>query len=81
MTERLEALGFRRWQKNGMDRIYINFTGDEEYDDHKVRVFFNRYEWSNLKVYWDVKKEELVITAGSTEAQTAVAAIVNSMVA
>ena len=78
MMKRYEAIG-KRWQKNGMDRIYINIDGQKEYNEIPVRKYFNRFEWNNLKVFYDVNKEELVITTGDSTAKEAVKAIINEM--
>ena len=78
MMKRYEAIG-KRWQKNGMDRIYINIDGQKEYNEIPVRNYFNRCEWNNLKVFFDVNKEELVITTGDSTAKEAVKAIINEM--
>lgn len=68
----------KRWQKNGMDRIYVNKELVElvEVDGIMVCKFFNRYNWQNLKIYYDVNKEELVVTTGNDEAKKAVASAI-----
>lgn len=68
----LEALGFKRWQKNGMDRLYINATTlglrYERYRTGNVRcAWFNGLDISNsecrrmldAKTYIDVKLEKV----------------------
>ena len=79
-TESLEAIGLRHWTKNSMDRIYINMDPDAEYDRRYLKCFFNRYQWMNLKVYWDVPTCQLVISTGSDDAKAAVTAVVTDMV-
>ena len=79
-TESLEAIGLRHWIKNGMDRIYINLDADAEYDERYLKCFFNRRQWQNLKVYWDVPTNQLVVSTGSDEAITAVTAVVTDLV-
>lgn len=79
-TEKLEAIGLRHWQKNGMDRIYITVDGEAEYDERSIRCFFNRSQWMNLKVYWDVTLNQLVISTGDDDAKIAVTAYVNSLI-
>ncbi len=68
----------KRWQKNGMDRIYVNKELVElvEVDGIMVCKFFNRYNWQNLKIYYDVNKDELVVTTGKDEAKKAVASAI-----
>lgn len=68
----------KRWQKNGMDRIYVNKELVElvEVDGIMVCKFFNRYNWQSLKIYYDVNKEELVVTTGNDEAKKAVASAI-----
>lgn len=68
----------KRWQKNGMDRIYVNKELVElvEVDGIMVCKFFNRYNWQNLKIYYDVNKDELVVTTGNDEAKKAVASAI-----
>lgn len=68
----------KRWQKNGMDRIYVNKELVElvEVDGIMVCKFFNRYNWQNLKIYYDVNKDELVVTTGNDEAKIAVASAI-----
>lgn len=73
-----EKIG-KRWTKGDMDRIYINIDGLAEYNDIPVRNYFNRFQWGNLKVYYDVKKDELVITPASDTAKEAVKAVVADM--
>lgn len=73
-----EEIG-KRWQKGNMDRIYINIDGSVEVDEIPVKNYFNRYEWNNLKVYYDNKVKELVINGGSSEAKEAVKIVVEKM--
>ena len=72
----------RRWQKNGMDRIYVDMSKltDIEYNEVRVRNYFNRYEWQNVKAYYDVVNGCFVVTAGNDEAKTAVIETVKSLV-
>ena len=78
-TQKLENMGFKHWQKNGMDRIYIKMDMDAEYDERYLKCFFNRYQLQNLKIYWDCTKNELVITVGSDEAKEAVTYVFHQM--
>lgn len=81
-TEKFEAIGLKHWQKNGMDRIYINLSMDMEYDERDLYHWLNRRERQNVKVYWDCQKSELIITGVShDDAKDAITAIVKSMVA
>lgn len=73
-----EEIG-KRWQKGNMDRIYINIDGSVEVDEIPVKNFFNRYEWNNLKVYYDNVNKELIINGGSSEAKEAVKIVVEKM--
>ena len=73
----------KRWQKNGMDRIYINketFAGIE-YDEIPVKNYYNRYKWGELRVYFDLATDELVITSGDDEAKEAVRATIEGLLA
>lgn len=64
----------RRWTKNGMDRIYFNLDDifSKEHDEVPVRNYFNRYERQNLKVFYDINKDALILTVGSNTAVEAV---------
>ena len=73
-----ERIG-KRWTKGDMDRVYINIDREKEYDGIRIRNYFNRYEWDNLKVYYDIVKGTLVISKGNEEAKQAVTHIVNEM--
>ena len=42
--EELEEMGFRRWQKNGMDRLYINATA--------LGLNYSRYKTGNVSSAW-----------------------------
>lgn len=80
--KKLEAIGGKRWTKNGMDRIYISsdvYMG-LEYDEHKMYAYFNRHQRMNMKVYYDINKEELVITLGSDEAKEALTAALDKLI-
>ena len=79
-TEKMMTIG-KLWEKGSMKRIYVNLDklSDKEYDEIPVRRYFNRYEWQNLKIFWDCMKEELVISTGSDEAMAAVKAIIENM--
>ena len=70
IKEKIEANG-KRWQKNGMDRIYINYDQikDIEIDGFTAYNWLNRFERQNIKIFWDNLKDELVITQGSEEAK------------
>lgn len=73
-----EMIG-KRWQKSGMDRIYITIDGTIEYNGVYVKNYFNRNEWNNLKVYFDNISNELVVTTGSEEAKEAARYAVSEM--
>lgn len=62
-----------------MYKVYINVDGTAEYNDIPLRNYFNRYQWGYLKVYFDNKSKELVITIGSEKAKEAVKAVINDM--
>lgn len=72
----------KRWQKNGMDRVYINKETVElvEVDDRFVCKYYNRYNWQNLKIFYDVNKGELVITTGDDTAKEMVRQAVESLI-
>ena len=80
LKEKMMEVG-KRWQKNGMDRYYVNYHDIElvEVDDMMVCKHFNRYQQQNIKIYWDMVKDELVITAGSDEAKEAVEKAIMAM--
>ena len=79
-TEKMMTIG-KLWEKGGMKRIYVNLDklSDKDYDEIPVRRHFNRYEWQNLKIYWDCAKDELVISIGSDEAKAAITAALENM--
>lgn len=78
-TKAFEDAGFRHWQKNGKDRIYVNVDMHEEVDERELNRYFNRYERQNLSVYWDVPTKKLVISHGSDEAKAAAEEVVRRM--
>lgn len=81
-TADFEAMGLRHWQKNGMDRIYINLSMDAVYGDHDLYHWLNRSERMNHKFYWDCVKNELIIdNVGNDDAREAIVGIVTSMIA
>lgn len=68
LKEKAMTIG-KRWQKNGMDRYYINYSDIEniEVDGFTMYAMFNRRERQNIKIYFDAIKNELVITEGDAE--------------
>lgn len=73
MLEKMLAIG-NRWQKNGMDRVYINTDKfmNAEYNGITIQNYFNRAQKNSLKVYYDVVKDEIVVTTGDESAKKAV---------
>lgn len=71
--EKMVANG-KRWQKNGMDRYYINFydIADIEVDEIRLENYFNRFQKGNIKIFWDMVKDELVVTVGNDGQKAAV---------
>ena len=65
LKEKAMTIG-KRWQKNGMERYYINYSDIEsiEIDGFTMYAMFNRRERQNMKIYFDIIKDELVITEG-----------------
>lgn len=53
----------KRWQKNGMDRVYLDFRKIEEIevDERFLTCYLNRYERGNVKIYWDMISDDLHI--------------------
>ena len=70
LKEKVMAVG-KRWQKNGMDRYYINYSdiADIEIDDLTCYNWFNRFQRQNVKIYWDMISDEFVVTQGSEDAK------------
>lgn len=81
MLDKMIKIG-KRWQKNGMDRIYINLStiGKDLVNEIPVENYFNRFEKNNCKIFFDVIKEELVITHGNDEAKEAVRTAINNRI-
>ncbi len=71
----------KRWQKAGMDRIYLNYSQIEniEVDGFTAYNWLNRFQRQNIKIYWDNKKDELVITQGSDEAKEHIKRAIEAM--
>ena len=80
LKEKMMEVG-KRWQKNGMDRYYVNYSDIEliEVDDMMVCKHFNRYQRQNVKIYWDAVKDEFVVTQGNDEAKNAVEMAIMAM--
>ena len=72
----------RRWTKYGKDRVYIDAAKirDQEFEGVPVRNYFNRKEWDNVSVYYDIDADDIVVTTGDNKAKAAVAAIVAAMI-
>lgn len=70
LKEKVMAVG-KRWQKNGMDRYYINYSdiADIEIDDFTCYNWFNRFQRQIVKIYWDMISDEFVVTQGSEDAK------------
>ena len=70
LKEKVMAVG-KRWQKNGMDRYYINYSdiADIEIDDLTCYNWFNRFQRQNVKIYRDMISDEFVVTQGSEDAK------------
>lgn len=70
LKEKVMAVG-KRWQKNGMDRYYINYSdiADIEIDDFTCYNWFSRFQRQNVKIYWDMISDEFVVTQGSEDAK------------
>lgn len=71
--EKLEALGFKRWTKNGYDRLYINSThlgleldyyktGNIHHAEFKGDRISNSqgYRYKAAKTFYDLKADKLV---------------------
>lgn len=79
LKEKMMQIG-KRWQKNGMDRYYVNYSDIEnvEVDGHKMYSMFNRYQRQNLKIYFDAVKDELVVTPADAEQKAFVESVILS---
>ena len=80
LKEKIMANG-KRWQKNGMDRFYINFAdiSEIEVDDRRLDCYFNRYQRGNMKIYYDMVKDTFVVTEGDEEHKKYVEAAIMAM--
>lgn len=74
MLNRMMTVG-NRWTKGNMDRIYVNNEAMARLMDTaasngvEIRRHFNRRERQNLKMFYDIVKDEVVVTAGDPEAK------------
>lgn len=74
MLNRMMTVG-NRWTKGNMDRIYVNnetitqLLDTEASNGVEIRNHFNRRERNNLKMFYDIVKDEVVVTAGDPEAK------------
>lgn len=74
MLNRMMTVG-NRWTKGNMDRVYVNneimaqLLDTEASNGVRIGNWFNRRERQNLKVYYDVNNEEIVVTAGDEDAK------------
>lgn len=74
MLNRMMTVG-NRWTKGNMDRVYVNnetmtqLLDTEASNGVRIGNWFNRRERQNLKVYYDVNSEEIVVTAGDEDAK------------
>lgn len=74
-----------RWTKGNMDRVYMSIdTMTKALDTEAsngviVRKWFNRYERMNMKVFFDIKTEEIVVTTGDNEAKRELIAIIEAL--
>lgn len=63
MIERLESKGFKRWQKNGMDRLYIDYNVVNDWADKNLEIslyaWMNRAERQNGKMWVNVETGEI----------------------
>ena len=88
--KKLESKGFKRWQKNGMDRMYISYdildawcianegTLDSA-DMVRLYGYMNRYERQNGKIWIEVTTGEIKTKGISNEKE--VKAIVEMFIA
>lgn len=64
-----------RWTKGNLDRVYINaetmtqLLDTEASNSVRIGNWFNRHERQNLKMFYDIAKDEIVVTAGDKEAK------------
>lgn len=64
-----------RWTKGDLDRVYINaktmtqLLDTEASNSVRIGNWFNRHERQNLKMFYDIAKDEIVVTAGDKEAK------------
>ena len=74
-----------RWTKGNMDRVYMSADTMAKALDTEasngviVRKWFNRHERMNLKVFFDIKTEEIVVTTGDNEAKRELIAIIEAL--
>lgn len=69
-----EKIG-NRWQKGGHDRIYLKdeiktqIMDTQASNGVEIRKHFNGRQRNNLKVYFDNKTKEVVLTSGTDDAK------------
>lgn len=68
IKEKMMKIG-KRWQKNGMDRLYVNYSDleDVEVDGQTMYAWFNRAARQNMKIYYDLVADELVVTGAEAD--------------
>ena len=68
IKEKMLEIG-KRWQKHNMDRVYVNYSDlkDVEVDGFTMYTWFNRFQRQNMKIYYDLIKDELVVTTADDE--------------
>lgn len=71
----------KRWQKNGMDRYYINYSdlAEVEVDGFTMYAMFNRRQRQNMKIYFDAVKDELVVTTADAEQKAFVEKVIMAL--
>ena len=71
----------KRWQKNNMDRVYMNYSdlADVEVDDFTMYSMFNRFQRNNMKIYYDLVKDEFVVTTADDEQKAFVEKVIEAL--
>ena len=74
MLNRMMTVG-NRWTKGNMDRVYVNnetmtqLLDTEASNGVEIRNHFNRRERQNLKMFYDIVKDEVVVNTGDESAK------------
>ena len=80
IKEKMLEVG-NRWQKNNMDRVYVNYSDlkDVEVDGFTMYTWFNRFQRQNMKIYYDLIKDELVVTTADDEQKAFVEKVIEAL--